>query len=164
EEIARGLQSFPGVSRRLEIKARRPVLVIEDYAHHPVEVAAALKAIRSAKPGKIFCVFQPHRYSRTRHFARALAEALTGADRIILAELYPAFEDPLPGVSSKLLLGELEELGRPDALLLERSAIRPRLERESAPGDAVVIMGAGPIGTLAGELARSWSGPGEGNY
>jgi UDP-N-acetylmuramate--alanine ligase len=163
EEIARGLESFPGVSRRLEIKARRPVMVIEDYAHHPAEVAAALTAVRSAKPGKIFCVFQPHRYSRTRHFARDLAEALTGADRIILAELYPAFEDPLPGVSSKLVLRSLEELGRSDALLLERSDIRLRLERETAPGDAVVIMGAGPIGTLAGELARAWSDPGEGN-
>lgn len=159
-EISRALGTFPGVRRRLEIKARRPVLVVEDYAHHPVEIAAALEAVRTAKPGKIFCVFQPHRYSRTRHFFRPLAEALLGADRIILADLYPAFEDPLPGVSSKLLLGALADLGRSDACLLERFAIRPRLEREAAPGDAVVIMGAGPIGSLAGELAASWSGRG----
>lgn len=157
-EIVSALKSFPGVRRRLEIKARRPVLVVEDYAHHPVEIIAALKAVRSANPGKIHCVFQPHRYSRTRHFAPLLAKALLGADRIILADLYPAFEQPLPGVSSRLLLEELQRRGRTDARLLNRSEIRSRLERETAPGDAVVIMGAGDIGSLAGELARSWSG------
>jgi len=158
EEISRGLETFPGVRRRLEIRARRPVHLVEDYALHPVEIAAALAAVRSANPGKIWCVFQPHRYSRTRHFARSLAEALLGADRIILADLYPAFEKPLEGVSSRLLLEVLSDRGRSAARLLERSAIRPLLERETAAGDAVVIMGAGDIGSLAGELAAVWAG------
>ncbi len=157
-EIVSALKTFPGVRRRLEIKIRRPVLVIEDYAHHPVEIAAALQAVRSATPGKIHCVFQPHRYSRTRYFAPALAEALLEADRIILADLYPAFEKPLPGVSSLLLLEELRRRGRPEALLMERPEIKTRLARETAPGDAVVIMGAGDIGPLAEEMARFWSG------
>ena len=157
EEIAQGLATFPGVRRRLEVKARRPILLVEDYAHHPVEIAAALAAVRSANPPRIWCVFQPHRYSRTRHFARALAESLLGADRIVLADLYPAFERPLPGVSSQLLLEVLASRGRDDARLLERPAIRELLEREAKPGDAVVIMGAGDIGSLAEELARAWS-------
>ncbi len=154
-EIVRGLETFPGVRRRLEVKSRRPFLLVEDYAHHPVEIKAALAAVRSAGPKKILCVFQPHRYSRTRHFSRRLAEALLGADRIILADLYPAFEAPLPGVSSGLVLEALRDLGRTDALLLDRPAIRSRLEAETEPGDAVVIMGAGPIGSLAGELAAA---------
>jgi len=158
EDIARGLKAFPGVRRRLEIKVRRPILLLEDYAHHPAEITAALRAVRSAKPARLWCVFQPHRYSRTRHFARSLAEALLGADGIILADLYPAFEEPLPGVSSRLLLESLAELGRKDARLLDRASIRSLLEREAAAGDAVVIMGAGDIGSLAGELARTWSG------
>ncbi len=162
-EIARGLETFPGIRRRLEVKIRRPVLLVEDYAHHPVEIRAALAAVRSAGPARILCVFQPHRYSRTRHFSRPLAEALLEADRIILADLYPAFEDPLPGVSSELLFEALQDLGRSDALLLDRPAIRSRLEAETEPGDAVVIMGAGPIGSLAGELAAAWPDPGRNN-
>ncbi len=156
EEISRGLETFPGVRRRLEVKIREPFLLIEDYAHHPAEITAALEAVRSARPNRIWCVFQPHRYSRTRHFAQDLAESLLESDRIILADLYPAFEPPLPGVDSRLLLEKLLQRERADARLLERSAIRALLEREVRPGDAVVIMGAGDIGSLAGELAAAW--------
>jgi len=77
------------------------------------------------------------------------------ADRIILTDLYPAFEQPLPGVSSALILDALREMNRPDAILLEQSSIRSYLEEEVTEGDAVIIMGAGDIGHLAGELAIS---------
>ena len=152
-DIASALQGFRGVRRRLEIKSERPVMIVEDYAHHPVEVAAALQAIRLTGPGRLWCVFQPHRYSRTSHFFRELAGSLLAADRIILTDLYPAFERPLPGVSSTLILDALKDLNRPDALLLEQSSIRSYLEKEVIEGDVVIIMGAGDIGELAGELA-----------
>ncbi|MFH1039312.1 MAG: UDP-N-acetylmuramate--L-alanine ligase [PVC group bacterium] len=153
--ISRALAGFRGVRRRLEIRSAGPVMVVVDYAHHPVEIVAALAAVRTARPRKIWCVFQPHRYTRTRHFFRELAESLLGADRIIITELYPAFELPLPGVSSALLVDALKERGRADPVLMEQSAIRPYLEREVAEGDVVVIMGAGDVGRLAGDLARN---------
>ncbi len=132
-------------------------MIVEDYAHHPAEVAAALEAIRLTGPARLWCVFQPHRYSRTRHFFRELAGSLLAADRIILTDLYPAFEQPLPGVSSALILDTLREMNRPDALLMEQSSIRSYLEAEVMEGDAVIIMGAGDIGHLAGELAIPYS-------
>ncbi len=153
--IARALARFRGTRRRLEIRSAGPVVVMEDYAHHPIEIAAALAAVRSARPRRIWCVFQPHRYSRTRYFFRELAEALTGADRIIVTGLYPAFERALPGVSSALLVDALGARGRSDALLMDQPAIRPYLDRETGAGDIVVIMGAGDIGRLADELARN---------
>jgi len=156
-DIARTLRSFRGVRRRLEIKSDTPVMIVEDYAHHPAEVAAALEAIRLTGPARLWCVFQPHRYSRTRHFFRELAGSLLAADRIILTDLYPAFEQPLPGVSSALILDTLREMNRPDALLMEQSSIRSYLEAEVMEGDAVIIMGAGDIGHLAGELAIPYS-------
>ncbi len=154
-DIADALRSFRGVRRRLEIKSETPVMIVEDYAHHPTEVAAALEAIRLTSPARLWCVFQPHRYSRTRHFFRELAGSLSAADRIILTDLYPAFEQPISGVSSALILDALRELSRPDALLLEQSSIRSYLETEVMEGDAVIIMGAGDIGHLAGELVSS---------
>ena len=75
------------------------------------------------------------------------------ADRIILTDLYPAFERPLPGVSSELILGALRDMNRPDVLLMDQFSIRPYLEKEVIKGDAVIIMGAGDIGHLAGELS-----------
>lgn len=155
-EIARALRGFRGVRRRLEIKSQSPIMIVEDYAHHPVEVAAALEAIRLNGPGRLWCVFQPHRYSRTRHFFRELAKSLLAADRIILTDLYPAFEQPLPGISSALILDALRDMNRPDALLLEQSYLRPYLEKEVIEGDAVIFMGAGDIGRLAGEWASEF--------
>lgn len=153
-DIANALNSFRGVKRRLEIKAESPFLIVEDYAHHPVEVAAALAALRFSVKGRLWCIFQPHRYSRTRYFFRELAESLLAADKIILTELYPAFEDPIPGVTSALILNALWEMNRPDALLLDQSSIRLLLEKEVTESDAVIIMGAGDIGILAGMLAK----------
>jgi UDP-N-acetylmuramate--alanine ligase len=154
-DIARALSDFRGVRRRLEIKLERPVMIVEDYAHHPVEVAAALEAIRLTGPRRLWCVFQPHRYTRTQHYFYELAQSLMAADRIILADLYPAFESPLPGVSSDFILSALRDMNRPDVLLMDQSSIRPYLEKEVIKGDAVIIMGAGDIGHLAGELASS---------
>ena len=152
-DIARNLRDFRGVRRRLEIKSESPVMIVEDYAHHPVEVAAALEAIRLTGPGRLWCVFQPHRYTRTQRYFLELAQSLLAADRIILTDLYPAFELPLAGVSSDLILNALRDMNRPDAQLMDQSSIRPYLEKEVIKGDAVIIMGAGDIGHLAGELS-----------
>ncbi len=150
--VSRALADFRGTRRRLEIKAEGPVLVVDDYAHHPAEVGAALSALREAGPRRLWCVFQPHRYSRVAYFARQLAEALASADRIILTDLFPAFEQPIPGVSSRLIIDELAKLGRQDAVLLRREEVVSRLREGVEEGDAVVIMGPGDIALLVEEV------------
>lgn len=151
---AAALARFRGVRRRLEAAARGEVLVVEDYSHHPAEVAAALSALRPAVAGRLCCVFQPHRYSRLERFAPDFASALLAADRILLAEVYPAFEAPRPGVTSALLLRELAARGRSDALLLRREEIASLAAAEAAPGDGIVVMGAGDIGSLIPLIAE----------
>jgi UDP-N-acetylmuramate--alanine ligase len=151
---AAALAGFRGVKRRLETAARGEVLLVEDYSHHPAEVAAALSALRPAVGGRLCCVFQPHRYTRLERFAPSLASALLAADRLILAEVYPAFEKPRPGIDSALLLKELVERGRGDALLLGREEIVERAVSSAQPGDAIVVMGAGDIGNLVPRIAE----------
>lgn len=152
-EISRALESYRGVRRRLETKGRPGgILVVEDYSHHPTEVKAALAALRPLTGGKLWCVFQPHRYSRLARFTDELARALLPADYIVLADLYPAFEEPLPGVSSDLLVEELERLGRKDCLHLPREEIVETLRRSLKPEDTVVLMGAGDLGELVEDL------------
>ena len=152
-ELSRALEHFKGVRRRLEIKGRPAgILVVEDYSHHPTEVKAALAALRPITTGKLWCVFQPHRYSRLAYFASDLARALLPADNILLADLYPAFEDPLPGVNSALIGKKLEKLGRMNYLQISRNKIVELLGRDLKSGDTVVLMGAGDLGELVEEL------------
>lgn len=155
---AAALGRFRGVRRRLMPVARGAALVVEDYSHHPAEVAAALAALRPAVPGRLWCVFQPHRYSRLERFAPDLAAALLAADRILLVEVYPAFETPRPGVSSALLLKELAARGRSDALLLGPAEIAPLLAAAAEKGDGIVVMGAGDVGSLAPRIAGELKG------
>jgi UDP-N-acetylmuramate--alanine ligase len=128
--------------------------VVEDYAHHPAEVVAALEAVRSAHPRRIWCLFQPHRYSRLNYFARSLASALFPCDHVILTGVYHAFEKPRAGVDSALILAELKNRGHEDARLLEKSKIIDRVFPELREGDVVVVMGAGDIGELADQLVE----------
>jgi len=153
--IAGALRDYRGVRRRLEFKGDPGgILVVEDYAHHPAEVAAALEAVRTYQPRRLWCWFQPHRYSRLNYFARSLASALFSCDHVILTEVYHAFEKPLPGVSSALLLQELKSRNHQDARLLAKNEIIELIFPELEKGDAVVVMGAGDIGELADQLVE----------
>ncbi|MCX6349035.1 MAG: UDP-N-acetylmuramate--L-alanine ligase, partial [Candidatus Aureabacteria bacterium] len=99
-------------------------------------------------------VFQPHRFSRLQRFAGDLASALSAADRLFVAEVYPAFEAPIPGVTSALLMEELAARGRSDARRLPREKIADAVASAAVPGDGIVIMGAGDIGALAPLVAE----------
>src|SRR5205823_12333529 len=102
--MAPGLASVRGAERRFQrLGETRGVLVVDDYAHHPTEIAATLAAARGAFPGRrIVVAFQPHLFSRTRDFAADFGRALAGADAVFLAEIYPAREQPIAGVTSTL--------------------------------------------------------------
>lgn len=152
--VRRGLAGAGGVERRMERLGKvGGAELYSDYAHHPTEVRAALSACRQRHGGKILVVFQPHLYSRTRDYADDFGRALGLADRVLLTDIYPAREEPIPGVMSALLVGGARESGAevhgPVALELVIPAVR-RL----APGfEAVVMMGAGNIDAVAREMA-----------
>ena len=152
-DAARVLPEFRGAGRRLEAKGEaRGVRVYDDYAHHPTEIAATLVAARTlAHGGRVVVLFQPHLFSRTRHLANELAAALTAADAACLTNIYAAREEPVPGVTGKLVADRLAEL-RPGMSL----GWAPRLEDAAAlvaaqarPGDLVLTVGAGDVDRAA---------------
>jgi len=157
------LAEFRGVGRRLEAKGEAGgVAVVDDYAHHSAEIAATLAALRESRPGaRVLVLFQPHLYSRTRHLARELAAALAAADAVAVADVYPAREEPIPGVSGKLVVDELARLrpGAPLAWTPDPLDGARFLTRRARPGDVVATMGAGDVdrvaGTILEQLARS---------
>jgi UDP-N-acetylmuramate--alanine ligase len=153
--IADGLARFDGVERRFEIKAREPFTVIDDYAHHPTEVRATLRAARDAGFGKVIAVFQPHRYSRTAHLFEDFARAFDDADEVLITDIYPAGEAAIPGVTGEALAVRILELGCVAARYEpEPERIQAYVRAQAGRGDAVLFMGAGSITRLADLLAR----------
>jgi UDP-N-acetylmuramate--alanine ligase len=143
EAAAAALGRFTGASRRFEFKGQgRGVRVYDDYAHHPTEVRAALAAARSVAGGnKVHVLFQPHLFSRTREFAEQFAEALGEADTAFVLDIYPAREDPLPGVTSTLITGRLKN-GR---LVAGGQEALDAVLAAAGDGDIVLTVGAGDV-------------------
>ena len=133
------------------------VLVLDDYAHHPTEVRATLAAVRQAFPDRrVVAVFQPHLFTRTRDFASEFGAALSGADEIWVTDVYPAREEPIPGVSGELVADATREAGA------DRVNYHPALEGLPAmlasslqPGDLCLTLGAGSIETVGSALVTS---------
>ena len=154
--IAEALARFEGVERRFEIKAREPVTVIDDYAHHPTEVRATLAAARKAGLRKVIAVFQPHRYSRTAYLFEDFARAFDEADEVVMTDIYAAGEAPLAGVTARALVERINELGRvPARYEPDPERIQAYIREHAVPGDTVLVMGAGSITSLADALAKS---------
>ncbi|EIE99975.1 UDP-N-acetylmuramate--L-alanine ligase [Saccharomonospora glauca] len=152
DALIEGLAAFGGVRRRFEFKGRAAdVRVYDDYAHHPTEVAAQLKAVRqTAGAGKVVVVFQPHLYSRTKAFAGEFAEALGLADEVVVLDVYGAREDPEPGVTGELVASRITGAGVHYEPAFDRAV---NLVADLAkPGDLVVTMGAGDVTQLGPEL------------
>lgn len=143
EEAVRGLASFTGAARRFELRGERGgVRVYDDYAHHPTEVLAAIRAARAvAREGRVHVLFQPHLFSRTREFWRQFADALSLADTAWVLEIYPAREQPIPGVTSELVAGALNT----DGGLTDRELAAGRLAAAARPGDIIMTVGAGDV-------------------
>ena len=140
------LARFTGTGRRFEVHEVDGMTVVDDYGHHPSEIAATIEAARDRFPDATLRVlFQPHLYSRTRHLARELAEALAGADDVTVTDVYPAREQPLPGVTGKLVVDALSDVGVLAGWTPTVEAGVTRLRRRARPGDVLLVVGAGDV-------------------
>jgi UDP-N-acetylmuramate--alanine ligase len=149
-----GLLKFGGVDRRFQhLFDIAGVTIVDDYAHHPTEIAATLQAARASYPGRrVVAAFQPHLFSRTRDFADAFGEALCGADSVFLAEIYPAREQPIPGITSDLVASAMKREGSPAVWQGARADLAEALTQFVRDGDVVITMGAGDITRTGPEL------------
>ena len=153
ERVQTALAEFRGAERRYQLLGEvRGVRVIDDYGHHPTEIAAVLRAAKDGHPFRLVAVFQPHRYTRTRDLLTAFGAALSAADLVVLTDIYSAGEPPLAGVTLDALadavrpaVGELHVVPRIDDVPAE-------VARLARPGDLVVTLGAGSIGTAGGRI------------
>lgn len=146
--IAEGLERYGGVDRRFQRRGEvRGVTVIDDYGHHPTEIRATLAAARDCGYRRIHVIFQPHRYTRTRDLMRELASSLDGADTVEVVDIYPASEDPIPGVDSIALVAAAHRRTVRYAASFEEAAARAAAAADS--GDAVLTLGAGSISAAA---------------
>ena len=149
---ARSLASFGGVRRRFELRgAVRGARFFDDYAHVPTELAVTLDVARRTGPRRLLAVFQPHRYSRTQALWKELGESLTEADLIVVTDVYGADQDPIPGVTGKLVVEGINRAapGKRVVYLPHRGDVVRFLEEEVREGDLVMTMGCGDIWMLA---------------
>jgi UDP-N-acetylmuramate--alanine ligase len=156
EPAAAALADFQGVGRRFErLGEFGGVSVVDDYAHHPSELAATLSAARQAFPGRrLVAVFQPHLYSRTAAHGQAMGEALAVADLVFVTEIYPAREQPIAGVSGQQVADAAERAGADTRFQPTRADVGRNVYQELRPGDVVLTLGAGDITRVAPELVR----------
>ncbi len=162
DEAAPHLGAFSGAARRYqEIGRHDGVVVIDDYAHHPTEVAATLKAARSGSYRRIIAVFQPHLFSRTRYLQREFGRALTLADEAIVTDIFPAREEPEPGVTGKLVVDAylLERPGGPVFYLPRPGDAVRHLQARLRPGDLVLTIGAGDVLHVGERLLAALAAP-----
>jgi UDP-N-acetylmuramate--alanine ligase len=132
------------------------VLVIDDYGHHPTEIAAVMAAARASLDRRIVVAFQPHRYSRTAQLLDAFGPSLAGADEIVLTDIYSAGEDPIPGITVERLAESIRTAsGRPVHVVKALKDVVPTLLTIVRPGDAVITLGAGSIGTVPKTLMQA---------
>ena len=150
EQIREGIKSFRGVKRRFEIHSSAPGhIYIDDYAHHPEEIKACLSSVRAMYPmQRMTVIFQPHLFTRTRDFAEGFSESLSLADEVVLLDIYPARELPIPGVTSEMLLDGIKAGKK---ILIQKNQVMDYLN-DSQP-EVLVTMGAGDIDRLVPGIA-----------
>jgi UDP-N-acetylmuramate--alanine ligase len=162
EQIRSALAKFNGVDRRFQvIGSANRVTVVDDYGHHPTEIRATLAAARQCGYGKVHVIFQPHRYTRTQLLMDGFATAFRDADSLIVLDIYPASEPPIPGVTSEALARRIAEGGGQEALYVRSFSEAVALARlAAAPGDMILILGAGNVSQLAPQVLEALQGPG----
>ncbi|WP_434598613.1 UDP-N-acetylmuramate--L-alanine ligase [Streptomyces sp. A5-4] len=165
--LASALGKYTGVKRRLQLKGEESgVQVIDSYAHHPTEMTADLEAMRGAAgagdspSGRILVVFQPHLFSRTQELATEMGQALTLADASVILDIYPAREDPIPGVTSALIIDAARTAGADVTAVSDKETVPDVIAGMAKPGDLVLTMGAGDVTDLGPAiLSRLSAGP-----
>ena len=153
EQIQAGLLGFSGTNRRFQYKGTlNGVTIVDDYAHHPTEIRATLEAAKNYPHREIWCVFQPHTYSRTKAFFKEFAESLSLADHVVLADIYAARETDTLGMSSELLAKEIEGLGTDSHYFPSFGEIEEFLKSHCIHGDLLITMGAGDVVNIGENL------------
>jgi len=159
DAILQGLQRFQGIARRLQVHGdititAGKILVVDDYGHHPREIAATVNAIREGWPGRrLVVVFQPHRYTRTRDLFEDFAKALSDVDVLLLLDVYAAGEKPIAGADSRSLCRAIRARGRIDPVFVEDSSeLASALKVLLRNGDILLTLGAGDIGNISAQL------------
>lgn len=162
QAIVQGLSGFQGVGRRFQVYGELPVaggsvMLVDDYGHHPREVAAVIKAVRGGWPERrLVMVYQPHRFSRTRDLYEDFVQVLAETNVLLLMEVYPAGEEPIPGADSKHLCHSIRQRGQLDPIYIERGVeLAPLIKPLLRAGDILLCQGAGDIGGLAPQLLQS---------
>jgi UDP-N-acetylmuramate--alanine ligase len=155
ERLAPGLREFRGAERRFDVRGEpRGILIVDDYGHHPTEIAAVLAAAK-AQRRRIVVAFQPHRYSRTKALFDAFGPSLAGADHLVLTDIYAAGEDPIAGVSLSAFASRIRsQISVPVDVVPALSDVAPALARIAKSGDMVITLGAGSIASVPEELLR----------
>jgi UDP-N-acetylmuramate--alanine ligase len=156
--IQEALAEFSGIQRRLEVIGEvAGVTVVDDYGHHPTEIAATLRAIRSVWPDRrLVVVFQPHRYSRTQALWREFCAPLCAADLLLLTEIYAAGERPIPGVSGMLIHQGVQALGHREVVFNpHKEELASQLLRLLQPGDVLLTLGAGDVWKIGEHVIRA---------
>jgi UDP-N-acetylmuramate--alanine ligase len=164
-DAAPHLLTFSGAARRFQrIGEHDGVTVVDDYAHHPTEITATLTAAMRGGHGRVIAVFQPHLYSRTRYLQREFGQALTLADEAIVTEIFPAREEPEPGVSGKLIVDAylFHRPGGPVSFLPRLTDVVAHLAPRVRSGDLVLTLGAGDVSHAGEQLLATLTGQGEG--
>ena len=148
DKIQAGLDQYTGVRRRFDIKytTDKNIMIVDDYAHHPSEVSATLKAAKTGWNNRIIAIFQPHLFTRTRDFYHDFAEAFLQADILIVTDIYEAREKPIPGITAQIISDEAERLGHKHVeLIADQANIPPLLKAIVQANDMIITMGAGNI-------------------
>lgn len=156
DQMAEGLTVFNGAKRRFQTKGKvNDIWVVDDYAHHPTEIATTIKAARQTQPKRLVCAFQPHRYSRTQLLQKEYGSCFAGADLLVLTDVYSAGEDPIPGIDGELLVQEVaRQTGQNTVYIKDKKEIAQYLKSIAQPGDLIMTMGAGDIVKCGEELVE----------
>lgn len=158
--ILEGLENYKGIGRRFELKKNvKGTMVIEDYAHHPTEIKATLEAAKKGWSRRIVAIFQPHRYTRLSLLMKSFATAFNQADVLVITEIYPAGEEPIPGVTGEVLYQETERFGHKNAHFEPSIEKIPSLIAEIVlPEDLIIVMGAGNIYRIIPDIIKILEG------
>lgn len=160
EHICAALKKFQGVGRRFEIQGRFPVdggeiMLLDDYGHHPSEVKATIDALRAGWPdNRLVMIYQPHRYTRTKDLYEDFVKVLSDVDVLLMLDVYPAGEAPIPGADARSLCGSIRQRGRVDPVFVrDEDDVKAVLKGVLRDGDIVITQGAGSVGALARKLS-----------
>jgi UDP-N-acetylmuramate--alanine ligase len=150
------LETFRGVDRRFQVKGEvEGVRVVDDYGHHPTEIRATLQAAKQCCDGKVHVIFQPHRYTRTQALLAEFATSFGEADNLFVLDIYPASEQPIPGITGELLTQKIAAAGKPAMYVSSMSDAVAAAAGVARPGDIVLTLGAGSVYQLGPQVIEA---------